>query len=159
MKNWSVVGEVWQRLAVRERRLVSFALALVLCALVWALGIAPALGTLRAAPMRLAQLDQQLQAMRSLAVQAQELQARPPVRREDALRTLQSSLEQRLGKQARLSNAGDRVTVTLSGVAPELLTQWLGQARSTARVVVQQARLSRTPDGWDGSIVLLLPAQ
>jgi len=25
--------------------------------------------------------------------------------------------------------------------------------------VVQQARLSRTPDGWDGSIVLLLPAQ
>ncbi len=128
-------------------------------ALVWGMAIAPALGTLRAAPTRLAQLDQQLQAMRSLAAQAQELQVRPPVRREDALRTLQSSLEQRLGKQARLSSAGDRVTVTLTGVAPALLAQWLGQARSTARVVVQQARLNRTPDGWDGSIVLLLPAQ
>ena len=159
MKSLSAVGEVWRRLAVRERRLVSLALALVLGALVWGWGIAPALGTLRAAPMRLVQLDQQLQVMRSLAAQAQELQARPPVRREDALRTLQSSLEQRLGKQARLSSAGDRVTVTLTGVAPAILAQWLGQARSTARVVVQQARLSRTPDGWDGSIVLLLPAQ
>jgi general secretion pathway protein M len=159
MKTLSAVGALWQRLAVRERRLVSVALAVVLCALTWGLGIAPALGTLRAAPARLVQLDRQLESMRSLAAQAQELQARPPVRREDALRTLQSSLEQRLGKQARLGNAGDRVTVTLSGVAPELLAQWLGQARSTARVVVQQARLTRAPEGWDGSIVLLLPAQ
>ncbi len=159
MKNLSTVGVVWQRLAVRERRLVSIALAVVLFALVWGLGIAPALGTLRSAPARLVQLDQQLEAMRLLAAQAQELQARPLVRREDALRTLQSSLEQRLGKQAGLSSAGDRVTVTLSGVAPELLAQWLGQARSTARVVVQQARLTRAPNGWDGSIVLLLPGQ
>jgi general secretion pathway protein M len=158
MKAWSVVGGAWQGLAARERRLVSFALFLVLGALIWALAIAPAIGTLRAAPVRLVHLDRQLQDMRALAAQAQDLQARPPVRREEALRTLQASMEQRLGKQARLSIAGERVTVTLTSATPALLAQWLGQARSTARVVVQQARLTHTPDGWDGSIVLQLPA-
>lgn len=159
MKRLSAVGELWLRLDVRERRLVSFALAVVSIALVWSVGIAPALGTLRSAPARLVQLDQQSQTMRALAAQAQELQARPVVRRDDALRALQASLELRLGKQARLSSAGERVTVTLTGVAPPMLAQWLGQARSAARVVVQQARLTHTADGWDGSIVLQLPAQ
>ncbi len=159
MKLLSAAGASWQRRAVRERRLVSVALALVLSALIWGMALAPALGTLRSAPSRLAQLDQQLQTMRGLAAQAVELQGRPALRREDALRALDLGLQQRLGNQARLSSAGERVTVTLTGVAPQLLAQWLGQARSAARVVVQQARLTLTPGGWDGSIVLQLPAQ
>ena len=159
MRLLSVAGAGWQRLALRERRLVSVALALVLSALVWGVALAPALGTLRSAPLRLAELDQQLQTMRGLAAQAAELQGRPALRREDALRALDLGLQQRLGNQARLSSAGERVTVTLTGVAPQLLAQWLGQARSAARVVVQQARLTLTPGGWDGSIVLQLPAQ
>ena len=77
MKRLSAVGELWLRLDVRERRLVSFALAVVSIALVWSVGSAPALGTLRSAPARLVQLDQQSQTMRALAAQAQELQARP----------------------------------------------------------------------------------
>ena len=69
------------------------------------------------------------------------------------------SLAQRLGGQAQLTPTGDRATVTLSAVAPQMLAQWLGQARSSARVVVLQARLNRGANGWDGSIVLQLPPE
>lgn len=149
----------WTGLAERERWLVRLAGALVLLALFWTLGIAPAVRVLQAAPQRLAQLDRELQSMASLAAQARDLQARPVVRRSDALRTVQSSLQQRMGNLAQISNAGDRVTVTLTGVPPPVLAQWLGQARSAARVVVSQARLTRGANGWDGSLVLQLPAE
>jgi len=155
----SSARQIWSRLAVRERRLVSLAVAVVMVSALWGLGMAPALRSLKSAPTRLEQLDQQLQSMRGLAVQARELQSRPAVRRDDARRALESSLQQRLGDKAQLSFAGDRVTITLSGVAPPLLAQWLSQARGAARVAVQQARLTRTPIGWDGSIVLQLPAE
>ncbi|MEO8542753.1 MAG: type II secretion system protein GspM [Burkholderiaceae bacterium] len=147
----------WSGLAARERRLVLLALGMVLLALTWALVLAPALRTARAAPAQSDRLDQQLQVMQAMAAQARDLKGRPVVRREDALRVLQSTLAQRLGAGAQLTPAGERVTVTLSGVAPELLAPWLGQARSAARVVVVQARLNRGSAGWDGSIVLQLP--
>lgn len=149
----------WSRLAERERWLIGLAAVLVLLALLWGLGIAPAARALQSAPVRLAQLDRQLQSMELLAAQARELQTRPVVRRDEALRAVQSSLQQRLGGQAQISNAGDRVTVTLTGVSSPALAQWLGQARSAARVVVAQARLTRSPSGWNGSIVLQLPAE
>lgn len=147
----------WSTLAARERLLVTLAGAIVVLALLWTVALAPALRTVRTAPAQSDQLDRQLQAMQTMAVQARELQGRPIVRRDDALNVLQTSLPQRLGGRAQLTPAGDRVTVTLSGVAPQMLSQWLGQARSAARVVVLQARLSRGPNGWDGSIVLQLP--
>jgi general secretion pathway protein M len=147
----------WSTLAARERVLVSVAGAIIVLALLWALALAPALRTVGAAPAQSDRLDQQLQSMQAMAVQARELQGRPVVLRADALRVLEASLPQRLGGRAQLTPAGDRVTVTLSGVAPQLLSQWLGQARSAARVVVVQARLSRGANGWDGSIVLQLP--
>ncbi len=58
--------QAWSRLAERERRLVALALAVVLAGLLWSLGMAPALGILRTAPARLAELDRQLQSMQSL---------------------------------------------------------------------------------------------
>lgn len=149
----------WSTLVARERVLVSLAAAIVVLALLWAVALAPALRTVRAAPAQSDRLDQQLQSMQAMAVLARELQGRPVVRRDDALRVLETSLTQRLGGRAQLTPSGDRVTVTLSGVAPKLLAQWLGQARSAARVVVLQARLNRGANGWDGSIVLQLPPE
>ena len=148
----------WQTLERRERRLVLAAALVRGLALVWLVALAPALRTVRSAPERLDQLDQQLQRVQRLAAQAQDLQARPVVRRDDALRTLEASLRQRLGERAQMSLAGDTVTVTLRGAAPQALAPWLGQVRSAARVVVLQARLNHSPLGWDGSIVLQLPA-
>lgn len=159
MTRWQQLRLHWTGLAERERWLVCLAGAVVLLALFWTLGIAPAVRVLQTAPQRLAQLDRELQSMESLAAQARDLQSRPVVRRSDALRTVQSSLQQRMGNLAQMRNAGDRVTVTLTGVPPPVLAQWLGQARSAARVVVAQARLTRGAEGWDGSLVLQLPAE
>lgn len=146
------------RLAPRERRVVLFAGALVLVAAVWGIGLAPALKTLRSAPAQLKVLDAQYQAMENLAAQARALQSRPAVSREDALRTLESAMQQHLGASAQLGVVADRATITLKGASPEGLVQWLGVARSGARVVVRQATLARSPNGWDGMIVLDLPA-
>ena len=150
--------QAWARLALRERRMVAWAAGLVLVALVWILGVAPALKTLRAAPAQHEILDAQLQSMRKLAAQAKGLQSRPAVTRADALRTLQASLQQRLGASAQFNVAGDRVTVTLKNAAPDALAQCLAQARVNARVAPTQSRLTRVADGWDGTVVLELPA-
>jgi general secretion pathway protein M len=151
--------QAWSRLAPRERRLVLVALALVLGGLLWVTAIAPALAVLRSAPARLEELDRQLQTMQSLQAQARAWQGRAPVGRDDAMRAIESALQQALPGKAQVSRSGDRVTVTLAGASPQALAQWLGQARIAARVAVQQTRLSRGPAGWDGSIVLQLPPE
>ena len=158
MTRRAVLAGFLDRLAQRERWLVLCAGALVLVALVWGLGVAPAIKSLRSAPAQLKVLDAQYQTMENLATQARALQSRPAVSREDALRTLQSALQQHLGASAQLGVAADRATITLKGASPEGLVQWLGVARSGARVVVRQATLARGPNGWDGTIMLDLPA-
>ena len=157
MSAMAALPHAWAHLAARERRLVALALVVMAVGLVWVLGIAPAWATLRTAPERLTQLDAQLQSVQSLAAQAQELKGRTPLRRDEALRTVEASVQQRLAGTAQISSAGDNVTITLSGVAPQVLAQWLAQIRGAARVAVQQARLVRGPAGWGGSIVLRLP--
>jgi general secretion pathway protein M len=151
-------SRVWAGLGLRERRMVALAASVMLVALVWMLGVAPALKTLKAAPAQHEMLDAQLQSMHKLAAQAKGLQNRPAVSRADALRSLQSSLQQGLGASAQLNVAGDRVTVVLKGAAPDMLAQWLAQARVTARAVATQSRLTRGAAGWDGTVVLDLPA-
>ena len=48
--------------------------------------------------------------------------------------------------------------VTLAGVPPDALAQWLAQARINARAVPGEARLQRNAAGqWDGTLVLNLP--
>ncbi len=157
MKLWLTWLNTWSTLARRERMLVWLALTVVVTGLLWSVALAPALQTVRTAPQRVDQLAQQLQAMQAMSAAAREWQGRPKVGRDDALRVLMTSLQQRLAGRAQLTPTGDRATVTLSGVAPELLAPWLAQARSAARVVVMQARLTRGVNGWDGSIVLQLP--
>jgi general secretion pathway protein M len=50
------------------------------------------------------------------------------------------------------------VTITLNGTAPDALGQWLTQARTNARVLPAEARLTRDAAGlWNGSLVLALP--
>lgn len=157
MNRLQLVRHAWDKLPLRERRLLALAAAVVVLALVWAAGIAPAVRTLAAAPAQIEKLDAQLQSMLKLAAQARGLQSRPSVTRDEALRTLEASLQQRLGTTAQLSVAGERVSVTLKGAAPDVLAQWLSQARVTSRAVATQAMLTRGPSGWDGTVVLELP--
>ena len=148
----------WQQLPAREKKIAVYAAVVVTLALLWWVAIAPALSTLRSADAQHAALDAQLQQMLSLRTQAQALQAQPRQSRDDALRLLEASDQQGLGPGARMATTGERVSVTVSGAAPDVLAQWLNQARVNARAVPAEARLQRNAAGlWDGTLVLNLP--
>ena len=150
---------VWAALALRERLLLGSAAAVVLLALLWWVGVAPALATLRTAESQHRTLDAELQNMRALAAEAASLQATPRIKAEEGRKALEQSVKERFAGTAQLAVAGDRATVTLKGAAPGALAEWLVQARSSARAVPLEARLSLNAarTGWDGSIVLTLP--
>lgn len=146
----------WSGLAQRERRMVVLAAAVVVAALAWWLAVAPALRVAREAPARLLRLDDQLQRMAALAAEAAELRARPRVGTDQALRMLEQSVRDQLGPQAQLTVLGDRATVVCKDVAPQVLAAWLAQVREDARAVPVDARLTRGPAGWNGTLVLQL---
>lgn len=150
----------WALLATREKSLVAAAVTLVALALVWWIGLSPALRTLRAADAQHRALDTQLQQMRALQLQAEAMKAQPRQNQDEALRALETAVRQQLALTARLSVQGDRATVTLTGTPPEALTQWLTQSRVNARALPTEARLVRNAAGmWDGTVVLTLPAR
>ncbi|HSV55069.1 MAG TPA: type II secretion system protein GspM [Burkholderiaceae bacterium] len=164
--SWANWRAQWDKLAPRERGAVLAAALLVAAALLWWVLLAPALQTLRDADRQHAQLDIQLQKMRSLQAEAQTLQSSPKLSYDDALRALEASVRQRMGGTAQLSVVGDRATVTLKGASAEALAQWLAQARINARALPAEARLVRSPaaagasgPAWDGTLVLSLPAR
>ena len=154
----------WTQLDSRERTLVTAALLVLGVALLWWVGISPALGTLRQADAQQRALAAQVQKMQSLQTQAQAIQSQPKINRDDALRALESSVKG-LGTSAQLNVAGDRATVTLRNTAADQLARWLSQARVNARAIPSEARLTRSaaspggPAAWDGTVVLSLPQQ
>jgi general secretion pathway protein M len=154
----------WQTLRPREKSLVFATATLVALALLWWVGISPALKILRQAETQQRVLDTQWQRMQSLAAEAQTLQSRPKIKYDDAVRALEASVKQGLGPATQLTIAGERATVTLKNVPAAALAQWLAQARANARALPAEARLVRSaaPPGasgatWDGSLVLNLP--
>lgn len=149
----------WQTLAPRERSAVLLAAAVVGAAVLWWVALAPALRVLASAPAQQQRVGAQLQQMRALADEARALQSQPRLSPDDALRALETSVRARLGAQAQISAVGDRVTVTLRGVPPDVLAAWLAHARSVARALPVEARLQRGSAGWDGSLVLQLPGR
>lgn len=165
----------WDALAGRERVLTLLAVAVVVLGVLWWLALAPALATLRAADAQHRLLDAQLQQMRSLQVQATALQTQPRLGGDDAQRTLDALLKQKLGTSAQMSVIGDRASVTLKGASADALAQWLTQARINARAVPTEVRLVRGAVAgagagagagsggvnavWDGTLVLNLPAR
>jgi general secretion pathway protein M len=156
MKLPTPLAERWQNVSNRERQLVLAALALVLLALVWWVGVAPALTTLRSAQTQHQLLDGQLQQMQSLQGQAKALQAQPRITFEEARRLLEASIKP-LGATAQLTLAGERATVVLKGVSADALAQWLAQVRLNARALPSEARLVRNASGaWDGTLTLNL---
>ena len=150
----------WATLAPREQALVAAAAALVALALLWWVALAPAIGTLRAAPEQHRSLDGQLQHMRRLQAQARAMQSQPRQGRDESLRQLEAAIREQLGVSARYSIAGSRVTITLANTPAPALAEWLSQVRTNARAIPGEARLTRNPTGgWDGTLVLALPAR
>ena len=156
----------WDTLAPRERRSVQAALALVTVALLWWVGLGPALHTLRAADAQHRSLDAQLQTMRSLQAEAQALQAQPKLSFDDALKAVELATRAELGGSGQINVTGERVTISLKSTPADALARWLAQVRINARALPTEARLMRSQASnlatpiptWDGSLVLTLPS-
>ena len=146
----------WQALRTRERQAVVAATWLLGLFLLWALAIAPAWRTTRVAPVQLDRLDSQLQLMQRQALDARDLRATPALNSSQSIAALRTTSDA-LGAAGRLQVAGDRATLTLTGVNGTQLRDWLAEARSAARARPIEANLTRGPQGYSGSIVLALP--
>lgn len=156
------VSNRWQAFDSREKTLVTVAGVVVACALLWWLGIAPALSVLKTAKTQSLLLNAQLQQMQVLEAQAKEFQALPKSKSVDSAQALVALVRQRLGTAAQLSVIGSQATLTMTGASPDALAQLLSQARTTANATPSQARLKRSatnPQAWDGTLVLSLSAQ
>ena len=154
----------WKALNPREQTLVLGALAVVCAALLWWVGLSPALTTLQGARAQQAALAADMEKMQRLRTQALAIQAQPKMDRAESIRALEALVKQRLGSSAQMSVVGDRVTVTLKGTGPDELSQWLSQARINARAVPSEVRLVRvagSADGrvaWEGSVAFSMAA-
>ena len=160
----------WQALSPREQRGLSVLGGLLGVLLFWSTAIAPALNTLRDSDNRRIHIGQQQAHMLALQSQAQALQARTPLSRDEAWRTLQGLTP---GPQIQLNVQGERVSVQLKSVPAPVLVNWLAQARNQAQALPLEAHLTRgkatssnnasAPAAanaevvWDGTLVLSLP--
>ena len=152
----------WQALSPREQRGISVLGVLLAALLFWSIAIAPALNTLRDSDHRRAQIGQQQAHMLVLQNQAHALQARTPLSRDEALRTLQSLTP---SPHLQLQVQGERVSVQLKAVPAPILAHWLTQAREQTQALPVEAHLTRgnataansAAVVWDGNLVLSLP--
>jgi general secretion pathway protein M len=145
----------WRGRASRERQALGAGLLALLVLLVWLVLVQPAWHTVREAPAQLDQLDRQLQLTQATSVEVKALRAIAPVSSTQASAALKAATD-RLGAQARLSMQGDRASLTLTGVSPEALLDWLTEARSAARARPVEASLTRAGQGYSGTLVLNL---
>lgn len=159
------LGAAWARLDARERRLVAIAATVVGLALLWWVGLAPALRTLREAPAQRAALQVQAQKMQQLKAEADALKSVPRLAQEEALRALETAMKQRLGDTGQLSVMGDRANVVLKGASATALADWLSDVRVNARATPVEARLTRSGDTapgapvhWSGTLSLSVPS-
>ncbi|MCU0965308.1 MAG: type II secretion system protein M [Burkholderiaceae bacterium] len=152
---WGALRDRWRGLSARDRRLAWLAGTVLAAFLLWSVAIQPAWRTLRDAPLQRERLDLQLQEMRALAAEAQQLRQAPALGIEQSAAALRAASE-RLGSTARLSIQGERAVLTLNGVSSLQLREWLVEARAGARARPVEAQLSRGAQGFNGSVVLSL---
>lgn len=171
-------GQRWAALSGREQRAVLLAAGVIGLALLWWVGLAPALRTLRQADAQHVVLDQQIQSMHRLQQEAVALKAQSQLSTDTARAALESSSKQHLSANTQLLVTANQAQVSLRAQGGEGLAQWLAAARANAHALPVQAKLSRVaqprtpPSGgsgatsaapgaptalWDGSVTLRLP--
>ena len=149
----------WQTVSAREQRLVKWTVAVIGLALVWWVALSPALKMLKTADQQRGALESEWLQMQTLQAQAKVLQAKPLLAAADARRLLDASVVP-LAASLQLVNAGEQVRVTVKGLSPDALAQWLTTARQNARAVPSEANLTRNAAGtWDGFLMLSLNAR
>jgi general secretion pathway protein M len=147
--------ERWRAFAPRERLALGAAFIVIGVFIVWSIAVQPAARTLREAPVQIDRLDAQLQQMQRLAAESKTLRGTAAVSPGQAAAALKSATD-RLGDKGRLLMQGDRATLTLSGVQADTLRAWLSEARSTAHARAIDVQLSRSAQGYSGTVVVSL---
>lgn len=150
-----------QGLSPREQRAVRLAAWILGLALLWWVGLAPALRTLGQAPEKHVRLDRELALMQSLAGQAEVVRsqnATPTPARAVAVRAIEEATRT-LGTGAQVNLQGDQASLVLREVPADALARWLQQVRINARVLPVQAQLQRGAGGavWNGQLILAGP--
>jgi general secretion pathway protein M len=145
----------WRGLAARERRGLTLALVALGLFALWSTLVQPAWRTLREAPAQLDQLETQLQQMQRVAAESRSLRGAAPVTLAQAALALKSATD-RLGDKGKITQQGERATLTLNGVSPEALRAWMNEVRSAARARPVEAQLVRGAAGYNGTLVVNL---
>lgn len=153
----STLRSGWSGLSARERSALGLAAAVVLTALLWLMMLAPAMKVLRSAPEQHRQLDQQLALQHAQRQEAQGLKSATRMSLADAQAALQASVKTQLGPNSQIVVSADRATVTLKGVSPNALAQWLANARTGAQSKPLEAQLTQQNGAWDGTLQMQLP--
>ena len=164
LQNWTrIAQQLWLQRKPRERLLLGVGAVVIGLALIWRVGLAPALDTWREAPTQQAKLDQQTQQMRQLQAQAQNLKTPQAISRSEAIQWLESHLSE-LGPQAKLTLQAEHIQISLQATPADTLANWLVQARELAHARPVQAQLKQTSGPaaestvlWSGSLLLRLP--
>lgn len=164
LKHWTATLQpLWQQRSPRERLLLSIGATVMGLALVWRVGLAPALHTWQEAPAKQALLDQQTQKMLALQTQAQSLKTPQAISRSEAIAWLESHLSE-LDPKAKLTLQAEHIQLTLHAAPADNLANWLSQARGQAHVRPVQAQLQQVTAPadditvvWSGNLLLRLP--
>ena len=126
----------------------------------------PALQTGQQAPLQLAKLEAQTQALKAMQVEAKALQNAPRLNAAEARAILQQGTTEWLGNGAKLSADGTLMTLTVTAASAEALAQWLSAARTQAQALPVDAHLQKSSgtskdakETWRGSIILSLPSR
>jgi general secretion pathway protein M len=155
MKTMQDVRQRWAALAPRERMLVAVAAGAVGLLLLWYVGLNSAWQTWKKVPAEKRTLELEWMQMQRLATEARDLKAQPPVNAAQAAEALKSATG-RLGAVGKLSQVGDRATLTLTGASPEQLRTWLAEVRSGARARPVEMQVNRADGGLTGQVVVTL---
>ncbi len=155
---WLPLKAAYDALSVREKTIVGFAIFLVLFAFIWLVLISPALQTLKTAPAQHLVLDQEIQAIQKMALEAKSIQAEPQEMPANFELSLKSLSENILPGKTNISTSGDRVTIALNGVSGQSLSQWLEAIRTELHSKPQDAQLKYVEMQWQGTVVLAFPS-
>jgi len=144
--------------SAREQILIQIAVLLIAIYAVWQIAVSPALGIMERSATQLPLQQAQISRMQSMQQEAIQLQAKNSLSETDSVRALQT-LAQTLGPQARLVPQGTQATLEIKSMRPDVLAQFLMDARAVAQATVTDAKLARNNNEWEGSLILRLPSR
>ena len=149
--------QYWLHASAREQVALRIAATLVLLALVWWVGLQPALKTLKNARTQAPVVRAQYAPLLQLQAQAAALRAQVQQPVSDPKAVLQDSIST-LEKNARVALAGERATVSFKQARPADLALWLEQLRLKAHSSVLEMHMTQAAGLWSGSVLVQLPS-